>query len=206
MTTFYLIRHGSNDFYSHTLVGRKPGIHLNEAGRRESKRLAERMAGLKIEKIFSSPLERCRETAEPIAKELGVSIAFSDALLEVDFGDWTGQAFAELDADKRWKQWNAFRSCARAPNGEAMLEVQSRITNFIMDAHSKLPHGTLALVSHADPLRAAIGYFLGASLDFIRRIELSPASLTILEISDWDAQIRCLNLQPGAQADAQATG
>lgn len=198
MTSFYLIRHGSNDFYSHTLVGRKPGIHLNETGLRESKRLAEYLAGHEIEKIFSSPLERCRETAEPIAQRLGQKIEFSDTLLEVDFGEWTGKTFEELDRDERWKQWNAFRSGERAPNGESMLEVQTRMTNFILNARSMLPRGVIAMVGHADPLRAVVGHFLGAPLDFIRRIEMSPASVTILDITEWNAQIRCLNLLPGA--------
>src|SRR5689334_12092996 len=110
MTTFYLVRHGSNDYFRHTLVGRTPGIHLNDAGRREAQAVADALAKEKIRHVFSSPLERCRETAEPIAQKLGVKLQIADALNEVDFGEWTNKTFVELDGLDSWKQWNLFRS------------------------------------------------------------------------------------------------
>lgn len=193
MTTFFLIRHGSNDYFTHTLVGRKPGIRLNDTGHREAHRIAARMAGEDIQHIYSSPLERCRETAEPLAGKIGLEIHYADELLEVDFGDWTGKTFAELDTTEPWKQWNCFRSAGRAPHGEAMIEVQSRVVGFIQQLHERYPDGRIALFSHGDPLRAALIYYLGTSLEFIRRLELSPGSVTILEISQWDAKVQCLN-------------
>src|SRR5262249_1456819 len=106
-TTFYLIRHGSNDFFAHTLVGRKPGVQLNEKGRGEAERLAAKLAGEKLQRIFSSPLERCLETAAPLAQRTGLKVETADALLEVDFGEWTGRTFVDLDAHSaEWKQWN----------------------------------------------------------------------------------------------------
>lgn len=197
MTTFYLIRHGSNDYFSHTLVGRKPGIHLNEAGRRESEELAEHLAAENIQKIFSSPLERCRETAEPLARRTGLKIELSDPLIEVNFGDWTGKLFRELETDERWRQWNAFRTGARIPNGETMLQVQSRTAGLVLALRQEFREQRIALVSHGDPLRAIMVYFLGAPLESIHRIEISPASVTVLEMSDWDAQFRCMNRRFG---------
>jgi probable phosphoglycerate mutase len=195
MTTFYLIRHGSNDFFSHTIVGRSPGVHLNEIGRREATELAEHLAGENIQRVFSSPLERCRETAEPLAKRLRLKVELSEPLIEVNFGDWTGKTFKELDADERWRQWNSFRSGARVPNGETMLEVQARAAGLVTMLHRQLRGQRIALVSHGDPLRATMIYFLGAPLECIRRIEIGPASVTVLEINDWDAQFRCVNRQ-----------
>lgn len=196
MTTFFLIRHGSNDYFTHTLVGRKPGVHLNDAGRSEADRLAARLSNEGIQTIFSSPLERCRETAEPLASKIGVKVQTAGELLEVDFGDWTGKTFAELDTLEQWKQWNYFRSGGRAGNGETMIEVQSRIVGLIQRLHREHPNGRIALFSHGDPLRAALIYFLGTSLEFIRRIELSPASTSILELTDWDVKVRCMNSLP----------
>ncbi|HET7624645.1 MAG TPA: histidine phosphatase family protein [Verrucomicrobiae bacterium] len=193
MTTFYLIRHASNDFFPHTLVGRNPGIHLNGTGQREAEQLAERLAGEGIEKIFSSPMERCRETAEPLAAKCNLNVEISGALNEVDFGDWAGRAFAELDQLEKWKQWNTFRSGARATNGETMFEVQNRVVGFLEKLSRERAGQRIALVSHGDPIRAVILYFLGTPLEFIRRIEISPASVSILSIGDWEAQIRCLN-------------
>lgn len=193
MTTFYLIRHGSNDYFAHTLVGRTPGIHLNEAGRREALQLAERLAGEKIQKILSSPMERCRETAEPLAKKLGLKVELSEPLIEVNFGDWTGKKFADLEADERWRQWNSFRAGRRVPNGEAMIEVQARMVALITSLGREFPEGRIALFSHGEPLRGAMIYFLGAPADCIRRIDIGPASVSVLQLSEWEAVFRCLN-------------
>ncbi|HXT11389.1 MAG TPA: histidine phosphatase family protein [Candidatus Angelobacter sp.] len=197
MTTFYLVRHASNDFFSHTIVGRTPGVHLNETGKREANELAGGLGGEKIQKILTSPMERCRETAAPLAARLQLPAETSDALLEVDFGDWTGKTFKELDASEAWRQWNAFRSGHRVPNGETMLEVQQRFVGLMLDLHRDFRGQRIALFSHGDPLRAAMVYFFGAPLESIGKIDISPASVTILRLTDWNAQIRCLNLHFG---------
>ena len=197
MTTFYLIRHGSNDFFSHTLVGRTPGIRLNDAGKREAAELATGLANENIQKILTSPLERCRETAAPLAAKLQLQEEISQSLLEANFGNWTGRKFKELDAREDWQRWNTFRSGHRAPNGESMLEIQQRMIGLIMELHRDFREQRIALFSHGDPLRAAVVYFLGAPLEYIRRIELSPASVTILQLGDWDAQFQCINMRLG---------
>lgn len=197
MTTFYLIRHGSNDFFSHTLVGRTPGVHLNEIGTREANELASALTGENIQKILTSPMERCRETAAPLAEKLHVPAEVSHALLEVDFGDWTGKKFADLEAGEDWRKWNTFRSGHRVPNGESMLQIQQRMVGLIMELHRDFRGQRIALFSHGEPLRAAMIYFLGAPLECIRRIDISPASVTILQLSDWEAQFRCLNRRFG---------
>jgi broad specificity phosphatase PhoE len=199
MTTFYLIRHGSNDFFSHTLVGRTPGVHLNEAGQREAAELAAQLSAENIRKIFSSPMERCRETATPLSARLNVPVEISEALLEVNFGNWTGKTFKELEADEQWRQWNTFRSGNCVPNGESMLDVQRRVVGLILDLHRKCRDQRIALFSHGEPLRAAMIYFLGAPLECIRRIDIGPSSVTILQLSDWEAQFRCLNVRFGQQ-------
>jgi len=199
MTTFYLVRHGSNDFYLHTLVGRKPGVRLNETGREESHALAERLVSEKIQRIFTSPLERCRETAEPIASRSGLELRTVDALNEVDFGEWTGKTFTELDKMDSWKQWNLFRSGARVPGGESMFEVQTRMVGLIDQLRREFPDQRIALVSHGDPLRALLLHFLGSPTEFIRRLELSPGSVSVMTISDWEVQVRCLNVRCGSE-------
>ena len=197
MTTFYLIRHATNDFLPHTLAGRKPGVHLNAAGRKEADALAEGLASERIEKVFSSPLERCRETAEPVAKVHHLEVQVSHMLNEVDFADWTGRKIAELDTMTEWKQWNVFRSGARVPNGESILEVQSRVVGFVEQLCRDCPDQRVALVTHGDPLRTILLYFLGIPPEFIRRIEIDPASVTILSIDKWDAQVRGVNVRFG---------
>jgi len=197
MTTFYLIRHGSNDFFNHTLVGRTPGVHLNDAGNREADELARALAGENIQKILTSPMERCRETAAPLSEKIKIPVEISNALIEVDFGDWTGKKFKDLDASEDWRRWNTFRSGNRVPKGEGMLQIQQRMVGLVLDLHRDFRGQRIALFSHGEPLRAALIYFLGAPLECIRRIDISPASVTILQLSDWEAQFRCLNRRFG---------
>jgi len=193
MTHLYLIRHATHDLLPHTLAGRSPGVHLNAAGREEASGLANALSTHQMAAVFSSPLERCRETAAPIAAKLRIELQISDALMEVDFGAWTGLKISELDLRKDWKQWNAFRSGSRVPNGETMIEVQSRIVGFIAEMRANFSGKRVAIVGHGDPLRAAILYYLGMASEHIRRIELGTASVSVLAFTEWDVQLQCLN-------------
>ncbi|HZV34837.1 MAG TPA: histidine phosphatase family protein, partial [Verrucomicrobiae bacterium] len=192
-TTFYLIRHATNDLVGNAIAGRMPGVSLNRQGQREAEKLAVRLGRKPIQMIFSSPLERAVETAVPLAKRLGLDIQISDGLNEIDFGSWTRQTFEQLAALPGWQRWNSFRSGARAPNGETMLEAQTRIVTEIQRLHFEYPEQTMALFSHADTLRAALIYFLGMPLDFIHRIEIAPASVSILLINDFESKVLGLN-------------
>jgi len=193
VTTFYLIRHGSNDLLPHTLAGRLPGVHLNETGRREAQCVADHLSSSGVQYVFSSPLERCRETATRIAGKLGLDVQVLDELNEVNFGSWAGRTFAELDRMEEWKRWNVFRSGISTPGGETMLDVQARMVGVVHRLHDEMPDGHIALVSHGDPIRSVLMYFLGIPPEFVRRVELGPASVTILTVSQWDAQIQLLN-------------
>lgn len=195
MTTFYLIRHATTDFLNNTIVGRLAGIHLNDRGHREAEALATRVSHEPIRHVFSSPLERCLETANPLARKLNLEIHSSDGLNEIDYGDWTGRTLAELRNVEEWKHWNTFRSVARIPAGETMAEASARMVAFIEEVRRDLPDQPVAVVSHGDPLRALILHCLGLSLDLIQRIELSPASVSVLSVGDGQAQIRSLNCQ-----------
>jgi probable phosphoglycerate mutase len=143
--------------------------------------------------VQSSPLERARETAEPIATRFGFGVEVSDALNEVDVGEWAGRPFDELRDDPRWALWNAARSVTRAPGGETMLEVQARVVAHMQALRARFPDGTVVLVSHADVIKAALAYCLGLSLDSLQRFEIAPASLSSVVIGDWGAKIMSLN-------------
>jgi probable phosphoglycerate mutase len=193
MTTFYIVRHASNDCLPHTLAGRMPGVHLNDTGRREAEELAERLGGVAINRIFSSPMERARETAAPLAKRLRVETEIAEALNEVDFGDWTGKRLSELDSLERWRRWNCFRSTTPIPNGETTLAVQSRMVSAMTDWSQRFPNETIALFSHGDPIRAALLFFLGMPPDFIHRLEVRPAGASILELDAWSVRVLGMN-------------
>src|SRR5512138_3725230 len=94
---FYVVRHASNDWLGRGIAGRQAGVHLNDLGRLEANRLAARLEREGLRRIFSSPLERSLETAQPVAAKAGLEVQVLEDLQEVDFGDWTGCSTTELD-------------------------------------------------------------------------------------------------------------
>jgi probable phosphoglycerate mutase len=191
--TLYLVRHAAHALVGRVLAGRMAGAGLGEEGRRQSGRLAERLAGAPLDAIHASPRERAQETAAPLAARHGLAVETASALDEIDFGAWTGRPFAELVEDPVWESFNRFRSGTRPPGGETMLEAQARILGFCEEIRRRRPDGHVALVSHADVLRGAILHWLGAPLDLFLRIEVEPASLTIVELAEWGPRLLVLN-------------
>lgn len=191
---FYLVRHGSNDYLVKALLaGRRPNVHLNEQGRAEAERLAATLAAAGIQRIFSSPLERAVQTAEPTAKRLGLEIEIAREIHEIDFGDWTGKSVRDLEHDPAWKSFNAHRSGTRIPNGETMLEAQSRMVAFLQKLQRESSNQTVALFSHGDPIKSVFAYYLGIPLDLFTRVEISPGSHSVLRLNSWGPQILAVN-------------
>jgi broad specificity phosphatase PhoE len=193
MTTFALIRHAAHGLLGDTIVGRMPGVALSPDGFEEAEQLAARLAASRVEVVYSSPLERAHRTAEEIAGRLGLEVQIADELNELDFGDWTNQKLTDLHALEEWWQFNRFRSGSRVPNGEAMIEVQCRLLRLIERLCALHPIQVVALVSHGDVIKAALAYYLGVPLDMFHRIEISPASVSIVRIEPYGAQVLLVN-------------
>src|SRR6266545_1782018 len=155
MAIFYLIRHGNNDYVGNTIVGWTPGIQLNAEGAHQAERLALRLGDAGIRRIFSSPLDRALGTAAPLAATLGLRVEVRDELGEVRFGDWTGRRLADLEIEPHWQRFQSYRSGTRAPGGELMVESQARIVAELERLRIAYPRDTIAVVSHADIIRAA---------------------------------------------------
>jgi probable phosphoglycerate mutase len=193
VTTFYLIRHGANDLVGKAVAGWTPGVHLNLEGQRQAADLAAAIGNVPFDRLYSSPLERARETAEPLAQRLRLPVLIADAIGELRFGQWTGKLLHDLAQDARWNRWNTFRSGARIPDGETMLEAQGRLVGFIEHVAAESPGQTIAVFSHGDPLRTVLLYYLGMPIDFFHRLEISPASVCVLQLSPGGAQFLCIN-------------
>ena len=123
----------------------------------------------------------------------GIPIERVDELVEFGLGEWEGLGFGELDGRDDWRRFNTFRSGTRAPGGELMVETQARMVRQLDRLRERHPRETVAVVSHADPLRAAIAWFLGIPTDLTCRFELGTASVSVVEVHDWGARVRCLN-------------
>jgi broad specificity phosphatase PhoE len=185
MTRFLLIRHGLTDAVDHYVAGVAPGTHLNETGRSQAAALAERLHDVAMTAVVSSPLERTRETAAPIARDHGLTVEVDASFIEYDAGAWTGRTFESLDDDQGWQRFNRVRSVTRAERGELMLTVQHRSVTALLALAERYRTGTVAVVSHGDTIRAMLLYVLGMPIDFYHRIEVSPAR-GIVEISRDD--------------------
>ena len=192
MTQFLFIRHTDHHFlHEGKIAGRLPGVHLSSLGQKQANELANCLSVLPIDCIYSSPLERACETAEPLAKRLEMKLEIAEEFNEVNIGDWTSKSLEELNTIPLWHRWNSFRSCTRAPNGETIVEVQKRILEKLLELQDR--HRCIAVFSHGDVIRAALCHFLGLHLDFLLRLQVDPGSVSVVELHDRSAVVRVIN-------------
>ena len=188
MTTVLLVRHGrSVANTSGILAGRTPGVELDEVGLKQAAEAGQRIAPIPLRALVSSPLHRCRQTAEALqaARSDGLPVVTEDGLVECGYGDWTGRSLKDLSKEKLWKQVQQQPSSVRFPNGESMTEMSSRAISSVRAWDEKLAaeHGDEAVwaaVSHADVIKAIMADALGMHLDSFQRILIDPASVSIV--------------------------
>jgi probable phosphomutase (TIGR03848 family) len=193
VTTVLLIRHGHTDTAGKRLTGWERGIHLNEHGHRQAEGLVARLEGVPIAAIYSSPLERCRETAAPLSAARRLPVTVRRPLLEVDYGGWTGRTIASLRRTKLWRVVQQTPSAVTFPDGESLLGVQARAVAEI-DALAAA-HGTetIAVVTHADVVRLALANYAGMHLDAFQRLVVEPASVSVVVVGSGSPRLVKVN-------------
>ena len=193
MTRFLFVRHAAHNLIERGVIaGRQSGVHLNARGKKQAEQLAEALSMLPINAIYCSPLERASETASPLAAKLRLPLQIAEEFNEIDFGAWTNCAFAELRDGPQWKQWNSFRSMAVIPEGESMIAVQARALTKILELQRC--HVLLAVFSHGDIIRAVIAHFLTVPLDLFQRLQIDPASASLVELDTTCVRVLCVNV------------
>lgn len=180
MQLVLLIRHGLAEYKPGRLYGWTPGVHLSAEGRDQVKRLAERLEPVKLNAIYSSPLERCSETAQAILAGRKLNIDVVEGLGEVKYGSWQGKTFKSLIKQPLWRTVQMVPSQATFPGGESLLAMQTRGVLAIEEIRKKHKQGTIAVVSHADMIKALVAHYLGLHLDLFQRIHIDTASLTAI--------------------------
>jgi probable phosphomutase (TIGR03848 family) len=179
-----LVRHGLTALTGPVLAGWTPGVHLDERGRAQAAALAERLREVPLRAVVSSPLERCRETAEAIlATRNGTPSHVDDRFGEVRYGDWTGEKLETLAKDPLWKVVQTHPSGVRFPGaeGESLSAAQHRAVSAIRDWNAELGDDAVYLVcSHGDIIKAIVADALGLHLDQFQRIQADPASLSVI--------------------------
>ena len=193
-TTVLLIRHGENEWTeSHKLAGRTPAVHLNEYGRLQAQALGKRLAKTELRAIYASPLERTMETAEAIAQHHQLKVQPRPAMVEVDYGKWTGQAIKKLSKKKSWPVIQFYPSGAGFPGGESMYGMQARMVQEINLLAAGHPGQIIAIVGHADLIKAAVAHYLGVHFDLFQRIVISTASITTIGFSPMGPRVIAVN-------------
>lgn len=192
-TTFLFVRHASTETTGTVLTGRLPGVSLSAAGRDEALGLGDRLAAVSLAALYASPLERAIETAAAIGARQNLPVEPAQDLLELDAGDWTGLRFEDLASRDDWQRFNQFRVAATAPGGERMLDVQARVVRFVDRLTRRHGDAAVALVTHADVIRAALTCFAGVPLDLFYRFEIAVASVTAVRVAGRGAHVLCVN-------------
>ncbi len=198
-TLVLLVRHGATNTTGKVLPGRARGLPLSDEGRLQAVAVAERIAAVQngsraaAAAVYSSPLERTRQTAAPIGKALGLRVRADRGLLECDFGAWTGAELLTLMKLPEWKSVQRNPSGFRFPGGESFIEMQARITGAIDRLRAKHPGGMVVAVSHADPIKAAVAQALGTPLDLFQRIVVSPCSVSAVFYGDEGPTVLAVN-------------
>lgn len=196
MSRVYFVRHGVHELVDKALAGRMPDVHLSEEGQAQAAKLATHFARLEVARVVSSPMERCRETADPIAARLDLRVETEHALTEIDCGTWTGKPFEELRDDTRWLEWNADRETTCIPEGESVPQVRQRVMA-LLDRLQAEDRGPTVLASHSDVIKTAVLTLIGAPLDHYYRLAVDPASITTVDLWQGGGKVVRLNQEAG---------
>ena len=184
MTLVLLVRHGLTAATGTVLTGRMPGISLDDRGREQARALGDRLAGVHLDAIVTSTLERCQQTAAAIAAARDgnqVAVQNDERFAEVGYGDWTGQPLKRLAKEPLWRVVQAHPSAVRFPGGESLAGVQERAVAAIRDWNERLgPKAVYLVCSHGDVIKSIIADSLGMHLDMFQRIQVDPCSLSVV--------------------------
>lgn len=194
MTYLFLIRHGENEWTERgALAGRTPGVHLNEKGHQQAQDVAQRLKEQPISAVYSSPLVRCVETAQPLADALNLPVRIEPGVLEVDYGDWRGGELKELGKRPEWQLVQLFPGGFRFPGGETLRETQSRVIATLERIRTAHAGQAVAIYAHGDVLRTCLAYYIGTPLDLFQRIQISTASISLIGFHRFGPRILGMN-------------
>lgn len=198
MTVVHLVRHGVTEHTGHRLSGWMEGLRLTEEGRDQAEAAASWLAGVRFKAVYSSPLERCYETAEIIARQhRGLKVKKVRAMGEVDYGRWTDRSLKVLAKTKLWSTVQRFPSRVRFPDGETLRAVQARAVDAMEDLVARHPKQHICCASHADVIKLVIAHYLGAHLDMYQRLAVAPGSISVLSLGEEEPRVLAVNQVPG---------
>jgi probable phosphomutase (TIGR03848 family) len=202
VTTVVLVRHGLTALTGPVLAGWTPGLHLDDRGREQAARLAERLRPVPFDAVVSSPLDRCLDTAGAVLEGREQELLVDERLGECHYGDWTGKPLKELAREPMWKVVQQHPSAAVFPGGEALRDTQARAVAAVRDWNARLgPDATWLACSHGDVIKAVVADALGLHLDGFQRIVVDPCSVTVVRYTETRPFVARVNDNGGSVAD-----
>ena len=205
MATVILVRHGRTTANATGLLaGRTVGVSLDQVGREQAAVTGDRLAAVPVVGVVSSPLERCQQTAQFILdRQSGSPVAPIDPdLTECDYGQWQGRTLTDLATEDLWSVVQSQPSAVTFPGGESMAAMQARSVAAIRrhDAAFEAEHGAGAVwvaVSHGDIIKSVLADALGMHLDLFQRINVGPASISIVRYGTSRPSVYATNTDAG---------
>lgn len=184
MARIVLLRHAhsvANE--KNILAGRISGISLSSKGKDQAHSLVERIGKTKFDHIAISPLQRCKETISPWINSHGgkTPVTIDEGFTEVDYGSWSGKSLTVLRKKSLWKTVALHPSQMVFPEGESLLEMQSRALASFYSLNAVRGKNARLLVSHGDVIKSIVAHCLGMHLDQFQRLIIEPASVTIID-------------------------
>jgi probable phosphoglycerate mutase len=200
------VRHGTTATTGKVLPGRARGLHLSDQGRDEAARAGESLAGMAVSAVYTSALERARETASAISKSVGKPVVVERGLIECDFGSWTGEPIARLAKLPEWQTVQRLPSSFRFPKGESFAELQARLADTVARICQAHPGEFVVAVSHADCIKVALASALGMPLDLFQRIVVAPCSISTVAYGSDGPAVLAMGATGAPAGPASAPG
>ncbi len=193
----HLVRHAPTAETGKRLTGRLPGVPITVAGSEAAHEVGRALTGEGVASLYSSPVQRCRETARAIGAELGLRPTVYKSFTEVDYGTWAGRSMGSLRRTKLWKQLFVAPSRVRFPGGETLGEVQARAVAAVEALAAASPEGAVVVVSHGDVIKSVLAHYIGTPLDMFQRIVVEPLSVSTIELRpDGFPLVLAMNRKP----------
>ena len=198
MSTLIFLRHGHSAANAKDLLtGRLPGVGLSPEGKRQAAALVDRIGMKKIDYLHVSPIERCQLTIDPWLRSKNSSTLLQyeivDGLSEIDFGEWSGRKLASLRREKLWRDVQERPSVVTFPEGESFKKAQKRAIAAVEQIRSIRGDKTHLIVSHSDTIKLVVAHYLDMKLDSFQKLNISPASFTILHDHKGKLSLRTIS-------------
>lgn len=179
-----LVRHAVTAETGTVLTGRLPDVHLSEAGIEMAEQLGAALASMHVAAVYSSPIERCRETATIVARRHGLRVRSRKGFVEADYGSWSGRTLKSLYRLKAWQELMSEPARFRFPGGETLREVQHRAVSAVQElVADHRPADTVVVCSHSDVIRVVLAHYLGMPLDLVHRLDVRPTSISVVQVT-----------------------